>query len=79
MAKLPSYLLKAPGEDMQRWRAAAAARGQSLASYTRDALDEHADAPVRPRTVPGMVWLSVECHRGDHRGCDRAECQCGCH
>lgn len=92
---MPGYLLRAPEPDMDRWKAAAADIGQPFAQYARAALDNATSTPVPSfengwtnvggKFVPkGMVVLSRECHRNDHRGCRvgafaAQQCECNCH
>lgn len=39
MSEFPPYLLKAPEDDMRRWRAAAADAGMTFADFTRTAIE----------------------------------------
>jgi hypothetical protein len=66
--KPATYLLKAPEQDMQRWRAAADARRLSLAAFAREALDALAaqePAEVQVTLEEMRDWPALELDVGD--------------
>lgn len=55
--RMPGYLLKAREDEFARWKAAAAASGQTFAEYTREALDAHTDSVEAESGLPD--WLKT--------------------
>lgn len=52
---MADYLLRAPDEDMARWKAEAALRGQPFASFIRKALDQATSSQARRQAVARLV------------------------